>query len=76
MGADWSGTRRNCGAEDEIPEPSGRKEVKIGGGQRRGEPGAHPGPRFDEETRRRVAGFFILLDEMDRAHARRERKAA
>lgn len=66
----------NCGAEGEIHEPSGRMEVKIGSRQRRGEPGPQPGPRFSEETRRRVAGFFILLDEMDRAQARKERKAA
>ena len=31
---------------------------------------------WTEDARHRVAGFFILLDQMDRAHARGERKAA
>ncbi|MFN3484486.1 MAG: hypothetical protein ACK44W_03265 [Planctomycetota bacterium] len=39
-------------------------------------PGPKPGPRFSDEERRRVAHLFILLDDIDRAHARRERKAA
>jgi len=61
---------------EELPEPSKDPEVKEGVRQRRGQPGPQPGPRLTEEERRRLAGFFILLDEMDRAHARSERKAA
>ena len=38
--------------------------------------GMNPLPRFGEQERRLLAEFFSLLDRMDRAKARDERKAA
>lgn len=58
-------------------EPSPPSAVEEQVRHQRGASGSPPGPRFTEEERRRLADFFILLDQMDRAHsARRERKAA
>ena len=57
-------------------EPSGVQGVEESIRHSRGDPGTTPGPRFTEEGGRRLAEFFILLDQMDRAHARSERKAA
>lgn len=75
-------TERGTGGSKEFAESDKSREpfrlvpVEADILQRRGTPGPQPGPRFTDEERRRVAQFFILLDEIDRAHARRERKAA
>ncbi len=78
MAGNWGGETKNCGPEGELPEPSGPVEVEGSVRERRGKPGPQPGSRLTEEERRRLAGFFILLDEIDRAHAQKaqERKAA
>jgi hypothetical protein len=61
----------------ESREPFRLVAVEEGVQDRRGESGPQPGPRFGEEERRRMADLFVLLDQLDRAHAaRRERKAA
>ena len=57
-------------------EPTGVQSVQECIRRSRGDPGSTPGPRFTEEEGLRLAEFFILLDQMDRAHTRSERKAA
>jgi hypothetical protein len=58
-------------------EPSGRPVVQEDVRHQRGEPGSPPAPRFNEEERRLLAQFFVLLDQMDRAQqARCARKEA
>ncbi len=57
-------------------EPSTPAAVQEDVRHPREEPGSPPDPRFAEEDRRLLAQFFVLLDQMDRAPARQERKAA
>ena len=71
------GVGKNLAPEDDRRELSRPDVVQKDVRHQRGASGSPPGPRFTEEERRRLADFFILLDQMDRAHAaRRERKAA
>jgi hypothetical protein len=60
----------------ETREPFRLVPVEVGVQERRGKPGPQPGSRYTEEERGRMAAFFILLDKIDRTHARKERKAA
>jgi hypothetical protein len=58
-------------------EPSRARAVQEDVRHPRVEPGSPPDPRFAEEERRLLAQFFVLLDQMDRAHAaRNQRKEA
>lgn len=57
-------------------EPSQPAAVQEDVRHRRGGPGSPPEPRSTDEEHRLLAQFFVLLDQMDRAPARQERKAA
>jgi hypothetical protein len=78
MKESWGqGERKKRPPEGESREPFRLVAVEEDVQERRGTPGPQPGPRFGEEERRRMADLFVLLDQLDRAHAaRRERKAA
>lgn len=58
-------------------KPSRPAAVQEDVRHRRGGPGSPPEPRSTDEEHRLLAQFFVLLDQMDRAHAaRNQRKEA
>jgi hypothetical protein len=61
----------------ESREPSRPAAVQEDVRHRHGGPGSPPEPRYADEEHHLLAQFFVLLDQMDRAHAaRNQRKEA